>query len=226
MKTLELQNISHSYAQPDTRELKILDGISLQLGRGESVSITGPSGSGKSTLLYIAGTLLKQTAGVVLIDGIKTADITPDEISLLRNKKIGFIFQQHFLLPQLTALENVLLPQLAKKNTINEEIINRAQELFIKSALKDRMKHYPADLSAGECQRVACLRALLHEPLLILADEPTGSLDQKNAQIILEMLFSMLSIQNSSLLLVTHSEKAAAMCSRNFLLENGVIRQS
>ena len=200
--------------------LRILDGVSLELSKGDNVAVLGESGSGKSTFLHIAGTLDTPTSGSVSLLGEDPASFGEKQLAAFRNKRIGFIFQQHHLLPQLSALENVLIPAIAEGKP-STEMIDRAQGLLEQVGLADRMTHRPGVLSGGERQRVAVARALIGQPALVLADEPTGSLDAANAAAIGELLLEMPQQSDSVLICVTHSEKLATGFARKVRLENG-----
>lgn len=200
--------------------LRILDGVSVELERGESLAIVGPSGSGKSTFLHLAGTLDQPTSGTMELLGHDLASLEEKKIAKFRNAHIGFIFQEHHLLPQLSALENVLIPVVATGPT-DTESIERAKMLLEQVGLSDRMSHRPAALSGGERQRVAVARALIRSPEMLLADEPTGSLDQANAEKIGEILLELQQQGNSMLICVTHSAFLARQFQRQLSLENG-----
>lgn len=189
-------------------ELVILQNVQLQMRRGHAVSITGPSGSGKSTLLYIIGTLDKPTSGTVEILGENPFARSQQELAHFRNKSIGFIFQDHHLLPQCTVLENVLIPALAGAG-VTEATEARGKKLLERVGLAERLTHRPAQLSGGERQRVGICRALINEPVLLLADEPTGNLDQKTADTIGTLLLEIAAEQNTLLICVTHSQELA-----------------
>lgn len=199
--------------------LRILHDVSFELSSGENLSIVGPSGCGKSTLLYILGTLDEPTSGTVEIDGTNPFSLSPKEISRFRNRSLGFIFQDHHLLPQLTVAENVLLPALAE-GTPSGEDVSRATALIEDVGLADRQRHLPGQLSGGERQRVAVARALLHRPKLILADEPTGNLDSKNTERIAEVLFELPQREGAMLVVVTHSDWLAKQAGRQMRLEH------
>ncbi|MEM9411550.1 MAG: ABC transporter ATP-binding protein, partial [Planctomycetota bacterium] len=170
--------------------IRILDELDLELNRGESLAILGPSGSGKSTMLHIAGTLDQATSGTVSLSGEDLTGMDEKALARFRNQKIGFIFQDHHLLPQLSALENVLIPKVAHGATTPVDA-ERASGLLDAVGLGDRIHHRPGELSGGECQRVAVARALICDPVLLLADEPTGSLDQQNAENVGQMLLDL-----------------------------------
>ena len=200
--------------------LRILDGVSLELNRGDNLAILGESGSGKSTLLHILGTLDEATSGTVEMLGRDIGALSEKELAAHRNANVGFVFQQHHLLPQLSALDNVLVPTLASGKP-DETAIARAKELLESVGLADRMTHKPGFLSGGERQRVAVARALIGKPTLLLADEPTGSLDSTNATALGELLLKVQQQENAILVCVTHSEKLAGMFSNSIHLENG-----
>ena len=206
--------------QTPSQPLRILDGVSTQLSRGESLAVIGPSGSGKSTFLHIAGTLDSPTSGSVELQGKDLSQLAEKELAGFRNQNIGFVFQEHHLLPQLSALENVLIPIVANGET-DSQSIEQAKSLLEKVGLSDRMTHRPGSLSGGERQRVAVARAMIRSPVLLLADEPTGSLDHANAQKIGELLLELQSEHNTILICVTHSEKLAGQFQKQVKLENG-----
>ena len=189
MADLETHNLVkefHSSSEP----LRILDEVSVELNRGENLAVLGPSGSGKSTFLHIVGTLEPATSGSVNLLGTDPTGFSQTQLARFRSEHIGFVFQEHHLLPQLTALENVLVPLVAA-GAVTDEWADRAKTLLEAVGLADRMQHRPAKLSGGERQRVAVARSLIREPVLVLADEPTGSLDQKNADIIGSLLLDI-----------------------------------
>jgi lipoprotein-releasing system ATP-binding protein len=193
--------------QSGAGELTILDGASLELTSGESLAIMGPSGSGKSTLLNIIGTLETPTSGDVVIDGCDPFALSETDLARFRNQTIGFVFQEHHLLPQCSVLENVLLPTLADADSPDAE--QRARELLDRVGLVDRLDHRPAQLSGGERQRVAIARALVNNPSVLLADEPTGNLDVKTAETIADLLTEIHRGESTILIVVTHSQKLA-----------------
>ncbi len=220
---VELREVSKRYEaleQSDTPE--ILRRIDLKIEHGESIAVVGPSGSGKSTLLNIIGALLPPTQGQVLLDGVDLNTIGADQLAILRNRKIGYIFQSHHLLPQCTALENVLIPTLVHKDKLKrQEAVGRARDLLADVGLGERFGHRPAQLSGGECQRVAVVRALINGPHLLLADEPTGSLDAKAAGQLGELLCEMNQKQSVALVTVTHSVNLASCMGRTLELRDG-----
>jgi lipoprotein-releasing system ATP-binding protein len=203
-----------------TQPLRILDGVSVELERGQNLAVIGDSGSGKSTFLHLAGTLDVPTSGTVELLGTDLGSLSESEMAKFRNENIGFVFQEHHLLPQLSALENVLIPVVATGGT-NDASIGRAKMLLEKVGLADRMTHRPAALSGGEKQRVAVARALICEPVMLLADEPTGSLDHVNAEKIGEILLELQAVNNAILICVTHSSSLAASFQTQMKLENG-----
>lgn len=199
---LEANRLCKEYATP-RGPLPILSEISLSLSRGDAVSIMGPSGSGKSTLLYILGALEPPTSGAVTVDGRNPFLLKENELAAFRNKQVGFVFQDHCLLPQCSVLENVLTPTLvAPKNNGYEE---RARALLSDVGLADRLDHRPAELSGGEKQRVSLARALILDPLLLLCDEPTGNLDRASAEVISTLLLELHKRRQTILIVVTHS---------------------
>jgi lipoprotein-releasing system ATP-binding protein len=205
---LEATNLTKKYPTP-RGDIPILSGVSLSLQRGDAVSIMGPSGSGKSTLLYILGALEPPTSGEVTLDGCNPFLLKERDLAAFRNKEVGFIFQDHCLLPQCSVLENVLTPTLvaAKQNGTYEET---ARSLLADVGLAGRLDHRPAELSGGEKQRVALARALILDPLLMLCDEPTGNLDHASAEIVSALLLEMNRRRKSILVVVTHSAELAA----------------
>ena len=214
---LSLEDVHKQYESTDREPVPVLRGISLTVRRGESVAVIGPSGSGKSTLLNILGSLDSPTRGSIRLDGQELADLPEQELASVRNKKIGFIFQSHHLLPQCSVLENVLVPTLAENGQAPAEAVERAKQLLERVGLGHRLTHRPAQLSGGECQRVAVVRALINQPSLILADEPTGALDHSTAGALADLLVELNRDDQVTLIVVTHSAELAA--------KMGVIRQ-
>jgi lipoprotein-releasing system ATP-binding protein len=207
MPMLEIANIAKQYPSPRGL-LTVLAGISLTLRRGESAAIMGPSGAGKSTLLYIAGGLEPPTSGAVTLDGVDPYRLPEKELAAFRNQAVGFIFQDHCLLPQCSVLENVLVPALVSKIGVDDP--KRARELLEQVGLSDRLDHRPSELSGGERQRVALARALIRRPRLLLCDEPTGNLDEDSAEMVANLLLELHSRQEAMLLVVTHNAGLAA----------------
>ena len=198
----------------------VLQGISASFAKGDVVSVIGPSGCGKSTLLNILGTLDTPDSGTITFDGESLAQSTPEQLAELRSRKIGFIFQLHHLMPQCSVLENVLLPVLALKNP-PADARQRAEQLLARVGLQDRMNWKPAQLSGGERQRVAFVRALINQPKLILADEPTGALDEKNAEALTTLLLDLQKTTGTTLVMVTHHPAQAARMSRVLKIHEG-----
>ena len=214
---IELDNITRSFGS-----LQVLKGISLSIDRGEVVSITGPSGAGKTTLLQIMGSLDRPDGGKVLYDGEDITRMSEKEISAFRNKHIGFVFQFHQLLPEFTALENITIPMLIAGQGMRQAN-TRAKELLELLGLADRANHKPAELSGGEKQRIAVARALANQPDVILADEPSGSLDTKNKEELHRLFFNLRDQLGQTFVIVTHDESLAAMTDRTIRLLDGSI---
>lgn len=204
---LEVSGIGKEYPTP-RGPLTVLGGISFSLKRGDAVAISGPSGAGKSTLLYILGTLEHPTAGTVMLDGRNPFQLPERELAAFRNRSIGFIFQEHCLLPQCSVLENVLIPTLVASDHAGYPV--RARELLEQVNLSNRLDHRPGELSGGEKQRVALARALIHKPLLLLCDEPTGNLDPASADLVASLLLELHQRQQTILVVVTHSADLAS----------------
>ena len=214
---LEISEVSKVYPTP-RGPLTVLSGVSLALQRGEAAAITGPSGSGKSTLLYIAGALEPPTAGSVTLDGADPYRLPEPELAAFRNRMIGFIFQDHCLLPQCSVLENVLLPTLVAED--RADYPKRARELLEQVALADRLDHRPSELSGGERQRVALARALICRPHLLLCDEPTGNLDEASAEVVASLLLELHALRETMLIVVTHSSALAGRFPRRYELRH------
>jgi lipoprotein-releasing system ATP-binding protein len=205
---LEVKNLSKEYRTPQGA-LPILSDVSLTLGRGDAVAIMGPSGSGKSTLLYVVGALEPPTSGTVTLDGQDPFALGERELAEFRNKEVGFVFQDHCLLPQCSVIENVLAPTLVSKER-NGDAAGRARALLEQVGLAARAEHRPAELSGGEKQRAALARALVMRPTLLLCDEPTGNLDEKAADVVASLLLELHRQQETILVVVTHSAELAA----------------
>lgn len=219
---LELINISKYYEIPENNKPNyVLKDISLNVSNGESIAIVGPSGSGKSTLLNIIGALDRPSDGKVILDGKDFSLMDEKQLALIRNQEIGFIFQLHHLLPQCTVLENVLIPTLAFKDSRKSNPSEYARRLLDRVGLKDRLFYRPGQLSGGERQRVAVVRALINHPKLLLADEPTGSLDHQNALSLVQLLAEINKDESVTLIMVTHSLELASKMSTILELREG-----
>jgi ABC-type lipoprotein export system ATPase subunit len=219
---IELKEISKNYPQPGGGEIPVLQDISLAVQGGEALVVTGPSGSGKSTLLNVIGALDRPSSGTVHLDGQDLSGLNDRELARLRNRRIGFVFQLHHLLPQCTVLENVLLPTLPlQRESTRSGYLERARLLLENVGLANRSRHRPGQLSGGECQRVAVARSLINAPALVLADEPTGSLDGENADQLAELLIDLNRSQGTTLIVVTHSEALAGRMDRRYRLRQG-----
>ena len=220
---LKLENVSREFPSAEgDQPLHVLRGLSLEVARGESVAVVGPSGCGKSTLLNLIGTLDQPTGGTLTFDGRELGGLDDTELAALRNREMGFIFQSHHLLPQCTVMENVLVPTLAHRSaTAADE--DRARRLLERVGLGERLAHRPGQLSGGERQRAAVVRALINEPQLLLADEPTGALDEATADKLGQLLVELNAEENLTLITVTHSPDLAARMARTVKLAEGQI---
>ena len=214
---LKAEHISKDYPTP-TGPLSIVSDVSLELPPGSAVSIMGPSGSGKSTLLYMLGALEPPTSGTVTLDGENPFLLDARKLAAFRNQRIGFVFQDHCLLPQCSVIENVLTPTLV--SSLNGAVDERARDLLNQVGLSGRITHLPSQLSGGEKQRVALARALIMKPRLLLCDEPTGNLDQRSAEVVAGMLLDIHAQANTILIVVTHSADLAARFPQRFELRN------
>jgi lipoprotein-releasing system ATP-binding protein len=232
---LKVSDVGRTYDSPNGAGfITVLDGISFEMEPGEALAIVGPSGSGKSTLLQIIGTLDKPSSGKVWLQGRDLDSLKEAEVAAVRNRKLGFVFQAHYLLPQCTVLENVLVPTLASvksrkadpdAETNREPAEARARRLLERVGLGERLGHRPGQLSGGERQRVALVRALINQPQLLLADEPTGALDQASAQQLGQLLIDLNREEKVTLIVVTHSRELAGRMQRVFELRSGRLQQ-
>ena len=214
---IEIKNIKKSFGS-----LQVLKGIDLSIQKGEVVSIVGPSGAGKTTLLQIIGTLDRPDSGTVYVDNVDVTELSPKKLSDFRNRHIGFVFQFHQLLPEFTAIENIMIPAyIAGVST--KEARKRAEELLQFMGLADRAKHKPNELSGGEKQRVAVARALINHPDVILADEPSGSLDSKNKEELHQLFFDLRDKFGQTFVIVTHDEQLASITDRTIHMRDGLL---
>jgi lipoprotein-releasing system ATP-binding protein len=219
---LEMKNVTKSYRSPEGIVGKVLADLTLTLEAGSSTAIVGPSGSGKSTLLNIAGTLDKPDSGAVIVDTLDVLSLPDSGLADLRARKIGFVFQAHHLLPQCTALENVMIPSLATE--ANTDADQRARVLLDQVGLSNRLSYRPGQLSGGECQRIAVARALMNKPKILLADEPTGSLDDSSSKTLAQLLLDLNRNERTTLLIVTHSTEIASLMDRQLTLQDGTLK--
>lgn len=220
---LQLQSITKSY--PSGAGMRtVLNGLNFEINKGETVAIVGPSGTGKTTLLNIIGTLDQADSGTVLFEKTNLNEFNKKQLSSFRNQKIGMIFQLHHLLPQCTLWENVLVPAIPL-NDKSGETEKRAEALLKRTGIWEQRFQKPAELSGGECQRAAVVRALINQPSLILADEPTGALDEENAEMLAKLLLELNKEQNTALIVVTHSQALASKMHTVYNLHAGVLQQ-
>lgn len=217
MSMITAENINKAFGN-----LRVLKGISLEINAGEVVSIVGASGAGKTTLLQILGTLGKQDSGLVTLNGIQTDTLANNQLARFRNLNIGFVFQFHQLLPEFTAHENVCIPGFIAKRA-RGSVEKRAKELLDFLNLSDRLDHKPGELSGGEQQRVAVARALINDPAVILADEPSGNLDSDNKQELHQLFFKLREEFNKTLVIVTHDKELAELADRKIQLKDGIV---
>lgn len=216
---IKITDIEKSYGS-----LKVLKGINLDIQKSEITSIVGASGAGKSTLLHLIGTLDKPDQGEILIEDISIFKLNDKQLSAYRNKNIGFVFQFHHLLPEFTAVENVALPSLIAGES-RKVAMQKAKELLHFLKLEDRLSHKPSELSGGEQQRVAVARALINNPQLILADEPSGNLDSENAKKLHQLFFDLRDSFKQTFIIVTHNEELAELSDRKIVLKDGIVCQ-
>ena len=221
---LELDGVCKTYPQARDKSVTVLSNISLSVPAAQAMAIVGPSGSGKSTLLNLIGALDRPTSGTVRLDGRDLTNLSATQLAEIRRNRIGFVFQQHHLLPQCTVLENVLLPALAA-GRVDSKLSDRAVELLGRVALADRADDRPTVLSGGERQRVALARALINAPSLLLADEPTGSLDRQTSDSLIELLVELNRGEGTTLIVVTHSPDLAGRMDRVMELRDGALRE-
>ncbi len=219
---LQLQNINKGYGEPGTHSYRpVLKDLNFEIEQGEKVAIVGPSGSGKTTLLNLIGALDQPESGKILFEGKDITGYVKNELATFRNKHLGFVFQLHHLMPQLTLWENVLLPFLPQGNRITNEQKEWAEYLIKKVGIWEQRSQKPSEMSGGECQRTAVVRALINKPKLILADEPTGALDEENAKALSDLLLQLSSDERVSLVTVTHSGILAEKMDKKFTLVKG-----
>lgn len=224
---IELKEINKSYQYPGNKNRRdVLKNINLNIKSGDSIAIVGPSGSGKSTLLNIIGTLDNPTSGNVIFNNQDITSFDEKKLAQIRNQQIGFVFQEHHLLPHLTLLENVLVPTIPikDKNKVNKAK-KRALELIDSVGLSENINQFPGQLSGGECQRAAVIRALINEPELVLADEPTGSLDHESAENLSELLIKINKEHKVAMIVVTHSQTLASKMNVSYKLMNGGLQR-
>jgi len=220
---LEARDLTRRFGSEASSGTLVLRGVSMTIEAGDSLAIVGPSGAGKSTLLNLIGGLDTPTSGQILFDGTDIAQKGPDELADFRNREVGFVFQSHHLLPQCSALENVLVPTLVRSPAERANAEERARKLLERVGLAGRVTHRPGQLSGGECQRVAVVRALINEPRLLLADEPTGSLDSESSNELSELLLELNREEGVALVVVTHSDKLAERMERVLRIVDGVL---
>lgn len=218
---LTVEDIYKSYPQAESGRLTVINNIGFEIKRGETVAITGQSGSGKTTLLSLLAGLETPDSGKIILEGVNMNSMNEDKLAKFRAQKIGIIFQQFHLMPHLTAAENISLPLEILKS---DRIAEKTEEVLTQVGLTDRRHHLPSRLSGGECQRVAIARALAVKPAILLADEPTGNLDNRTGRQVVDLLFGLVQSINMTLILVTHNLELAGLCQRQLLIEEGAIR--
>lgn len=220
---ITLENITKTYTT-EAESLTILSNISLSFEKGKKIAITGESGSGKSTLLNLIGGLDQMTSGSLTVGSYKLHEMTEEDFTLYRGRYIGFVFQFHYLMRDFTALENVMLP-IYMQGLSKKKAEDKARALISDVGLENRITHYPSQLSGGERQRLAIARALIHDPELVLADEPTGNLDNSNSRHVQDMLINLVERYNKTLILVTHDSSFTERCDETWVLREGVLEQ-
>lgn len=223
MTLLQAVGVGKDLAMPGAPPVTLLDDINLNVERGEFVAITGPSGSGKSTLLYLLGGLDTPTRGQILLDGMDLASLSDDALTTLRNRQIGFVYQFHYLLPEFSALENVMMPLLAAERYDRATAVAMATEMLAAVGLSDRLHYRPKQLSGGQQQRVSIARALVNAPALLCGDEPTGNLDSHNSQEVYQLLRRLNRSRQQTILLVTHDPVIAGKADRQIRVVDGRI---
>ena len=222
---LQLKNISKGYGDPAKSNFrKVLDELNLEVDTNQKIAIAGPSGSGKTTLLNLIGTLDQPDSGEIFFNGKKITGYSLEELAHFRNRELGFVFQMHHLLPQCTLWENILLPVLPIKKVVGKEEKAWAEHLLRKVGIWEQRFQKPSELSGGECQRTAVVRALINKPQLILADEPTGALDEQNANNLADLLNHLSGEEGVSLVVVTHSSELASQMDKVYHLKNGKLQ--
>lgn len=217
---LRIEKLNKRY-KDKKRDIQILNDLDFEINKGEFVSVLGKSGSGKTTFLNMIGMLDRSDSGNIYYAGQNVSKAPSSKIDLLRNEMLGFIFQFHYLLPEFSALENVMLPGLIGKQKSHEEVKKRARELLTEMQLGDRLDHKPTELSGGEKQRVAIARAMINEPKIILADEPTGNLDEETSELIHKLLRKICREKNQTIIVVTHSTELASITDKRYHLTKG-----
>jgi lipoprotein-releasing system ATP-binding protein len=223
---LQLTKITKGYGQPGTHNYRaVLKELNLSAGKGEKIAIAGPSGSGKTTLLNLIGALDQPEQGTIIFNGKEISNYSKTELATFRNRYLGFIFQLHHLMPQLSLMENVLLP-LLPQGKISKEQKDWAEHLIHKVGIWDQREQKPSQLSGGECQRTAVVRALINKPQLLLADEPTGALDEENANALADLLVNLSEEEGVTLVTVTHSVALADRMNKKYTLKNGGLVES
>jgi lipoprotein-releasing system ATP-binding protein len=225
MNVIEARELSKSYIGGDGAKVDVLNAVSLDVRRGEMIAVVGASGAGKSTLLHILGALDRPTAGQVTLDGESLSELDDGQLSKLRNRKVGFVFQFHHLLREFSALENVMMP-LRISGWEAQKARARAEEMLARVGLSARSTHRPSEMSGGEQQRTAVARALAVDPVIVLADEPSGNLDHANAERLHEQFTQLVRDLNIAMVVVTHNKALAARADRALLLEDGLLQET